>query len=169
MATIRKRKPKRGSRAKPAPDLGAAARYAINAAKSEWRDGFNAGDVERVLAIYEDEFTDMSEQFASFYRDDAKPVLRARLEKLFRENRVEMAPVVIRVVVGGASAFAYGWHTMTLHPKSGGAAIVKRTRYAELWSRGADREWRILMCIDNADHDVELAENVIGRLARSES
>jgi len=35
--------------------------YAINVAKSNYREGFNTGDVERVLSVFAPEFTGRSE------------------------------------------------------------------------------------------------------------
>ncbi len=43
-------------------------RYAINAAKTELREGYNNADVERILAVFADGFTDLSAGQASFYR-----------------------------------------------------------------------------------------------------
>src|SRR5918996_5350619 len=41
-------------------------RYAINAAKTELREGYKNADVERILSVYADAFTDMSDGQPSF-------------------------------------------------------------------------------------------------------
>ena len=47
-------------------------RYAINAAKTELREGYKNADVERILSVYADAFTDMSDGQATFFGPDAK-------------------------------------------------------------------------------------------------
>lgn len=41
-------------------------RYAINAAKTKLREGYNNADVERILSVFADGFTDMTDGQASF-------------------------------------------------------------------------------------------------------
>src|SRR3974390_733074 len=41
--------------------------YAINLAKTILREGYNEGDPERVLSVYDDTFADMSFGMPSFY------------------------------------------------------------------------------------------------------
>jgi hypothetical protein len=41
--------------------------YAINVAKSNYREGFNTADVERVLSVFAPEFTDMSDSRPTRY------------------------------------------------------------------------------------------------------
>lgn len=135
--------------------------YAINAAKTELREGYKNGDVERILAVFADSFTDMRTGQASFYGVDAKTILRARLEKLFREHDVELTPLIFEIVISGDVAIEYGWHRMTLRPKTVGPVNVKRTRYAEVWRCGANRAWQIAFFIDNTDQEPELVEHAL--------
>jgi hypothetical protein len=56
--------------------------YAVNAAKTELREGYNTADVDRILSVFADAFTDMSDNLPSFRSSsgpNAKTVLRARL------------------------------------------------------------------------------------------
>ncbi len=135
--------------------------YAINVAKTELREGYNSGDVERILAVFADSFTDMRTGQASFYGADAKTILRARLEKLFREHDVEMTPLIFDIAISGDVAVEYGWHRMTLRPKGGGSIDVRCTRYAEVWRCSANRAWQIAFFIDNADQEPELLEHAL--------
>jgi ketosteroid isomerase-like protein len=142
--------------------------YAINAAKTELREGYNTADVDRILSAFADAFTDMSDNLPSFHRSSgpsAKTVLRARLEKLFREYTVELAPVAMEFKVAGELAVEHGWHHMKLFPKLGGAAELRRTRYVEVWSRDPQLGWRIVLFIDNRDQEPKLMEEVLLELA----
>jgi ketosteroid isomerase-like protein len=139
-------------------------RYAINAAKTELREGYKNADVERILSVYADAFTDMSDGQATFFGPDAKVVLRARLEKLFDEYQIEFTPIIIAITIAGMVAVEYGWHELTLRPKAGGPAELKRTRYVEVWNRDRDNSWQIVLFIDNIDQKPELAEDQLLKL-----
>jgi ketosteroid isomerase-like protein len=142
--------------------------YAINAAKTELREGYNTADVDRILSVFADAFTDMSDNLPSFHRSNgpnAKIVLRARLEKLFREYEVEFKPIVIEIKVAGELAVEHGWHLMKLSPKLGGGAELRRTRYVEVWSRDPQLAWRIVLFMDNRDQEPELMEELLLQLA----
>jgi len=126
--------------------------YAIHVAKTEVREGYNTGDVDRIAGVFRATgFTDMSEGQPSQYGLEAASVLRQRLESLFSAFWVKMTPIVIDVVVGGDSAYDYGWHEYILTPKSCGEPIRKRERYFELWSKDAKAQWKIAMYFTNAD------------------
>lgn len=138
--------------------------YAINAAKTELREGYNHADVDRILSVFADAFTDMSDNLPTFHTSDgsaAKTVLRARLQKLFREYDVQLTPIVIEIRVAGDLAVDHGWHVMKVSPKVGGAAEVRRTRYVEVWRRDSQGGWRIVLFMDNADGTPELVEDVL--------
>jgi len=125
--------------------------YAINVAKSEYREGFETGDVSRVLSVFADEFTDMSDGRPSRYRDDAPAKLHSHLSGLFQKYHAHLNVIIIEIVALGQIAYDYGWHELTLTPKAGGAPIYQRTRYLELWTKNATGSWRISKYMDNAD------------------
>jgi ketosteroid isomerase-like protein len=125
--------------------------YAINLAKTEFREAYNSGDVGRLLAVYADSFTDMTVGVPSFYGGEAPQVLRSRMTKLFAEYQTKLVISIITVQVLGAVAYDYGWHELTLTPKSGGEPVITRQRYFELWKKDAQGRWRIAFYIDNMD------------------
>jgi len=89
--------------------------YAINVSKTEFREGYNNGDVDRVMAVFQpDGFTDMSEGEPSKYGTEASAVWRKRLAELFEEYSVKLTPIIINIVVLGNTAYDYGWHELTL-------------------------------------------------------
>jgi ketosteroid isomerase-like protein len=125
--------------------------YAINVAKSEYREGFNTGDAARVLSVFGPEFTDMSDGRPSRYRADAAVKLRAYLTDLFEAHEARLNVIIIDVTVLASTAYDYGWHELTLTPKNGGEPRYLRTRYMEVWSKQPNGEWRITKYIDNFD------------------
>jgi ketosteroid isomerase-like protein len=125
--------------------------YAIRVAKMRLRDGYRTGSVEKVLAVYADEFSDMSAGLPSFFGSEAKEVLRYRLRELFKRFRVDLEVTIISISVCGNLAFDWGWHKITLTPKKGGKPTSKRTRYIEIWKKDPARTWKIRHFFDNSD------------------
>ena len=125
--------------------------YALNVAKSEYREGLTTGDVDRILKVFANEFTDMSDGRPSRYAADAPAKLRAYLEELFSAYQAHLNVIIIQIVVLGDVAYDYGWHELTLRPKAGGEPVFKRTRYLELWGKDPAGAWRITRFMDNAD------------------
>ena len=136
-------------------------RYAINVAKTSLREGYNSGDVERILSLFADGFTDMRGGQASFYGREAKTVLKAKLEKLFLEHSVDLAPIIFDIAIAGDLAVEYGWHVLTLRRKTHGQVQVTRTRYVEIWNRDPHLGWRIVFFMDNPDQAPQLVEDIL--------
>src|SRR5271157_4230394 len=118
--------------------------YAINVAKSHYREGFNTADVERVLSAFAPEFTDMSDSRPTRYRADAAAKLRRSLGELFAEHEAKLNVIINAISVFGNNDFDYGWHELTLMPRNGGEPVYRRTRYFELWSKQTKSDWKIL-------------------------
>ena len=125
--------------------------YAINLAKTEFREAYNTGDVQRLLSVYADAFTDMSVGVASFFGAEARQVLQSRLAKLFARYHVTLVVSIIDIRVLGTTAYDYGWHETTLTAEGGGEPIKTRQRYFELWKKDTNGRWRIALYIDNMD------------------
>ena len=134
--------------------------YKINAAKTEFREAFNTGDVDRLLGVFHDEFMDLSLGQPSFFLGEAREMLRRRMSELFSKFEVRMAPIVIDIQVRGDMAIDYGWHKLTLTPKAGGPPVTSRQRYMETWMKDAAGNWKIFIYIDNQDLPPALAPNL---------
>ena len=123
----------------------------IRLAKTELREAYRTRDLKRAMAIFSDNYSDLSNGNASFWGAEAKAVLRHRLQKLFAHYRPTLVVTIISIAVQGGLAFDWGWHKLTLVGKKAGRKISKRTRYLEIWQKEADGQWRIAIFIDNAD------------------
>jgi ketosteroid isomerase-like protein len=131
--------------------------YKINVAKTEFREAYDTGDVDRLLSVFnQDGFTDMSEGGPTKYGAEAIARLRNQASALFAAHSVKLSPIINRIIVLGDMAYDYGWHEFTFQPKNGGVANRKRQRYFELWKRNSDGSWRISLHINNADFREEL-------------
>jgi ketosteroid isomerase-like protein len=136
--------------------------YAISVAKTEYREAYNTGDITRLLNVFSDSFSNMSEGEPSFYGAEGKEALRSQAEKLFREYRANIEVVVIAVNVLGDVAYDCGWHRLTLIPKAGGNTEVVRYRYCEIWRKQATGEWKIVFFISNKDHEPAMLDGLKG-------
>jgi ketosteroid isomerase-like protein len=125
--------------------------YAINVAKTEYREGFNTGNVDGVLSVFAPEFTDNSDGRPSRYGKDAPLKLRRYLEQLFADYDANLIVIVAAIVISGNLAYDYGWHELTLTPRNGGERRLIRKRYLELWKKQQSGDWRIIRYIDNDD------------------
>lgn len=132
--------------------------YLINVAKTEFREGYNRGDVDRILSIFAEEgFTNMSEGAPNYYDEAATMELRERLTELFAKYAVTLGVIIIKIVILGNAAYDYGWHEFTLRPRDGGETVRKRERYFELWRKNLSGNWKISLLINNADVREQMA------------
>ena len=125
--------------------------YAIRLAKTKLRDAYGEGDVDGVLSVFADGFSDASAGLASFYGPEARAVLKHRLTNLFSKYNAQLAVTIISIRVQGPMAFDWGWHKLILTPKKGGRSITTRTRYLEIWQKDTKGKWKIAIYFDNVD------------------
>src|SRR5271155_607480 len=125
--------------------------YAINAAKTEFRDAFNFAEVPRILAIADPEIVNFSDGQPSEFGKSGLEALRIRLEDLFARYTAKLTVIVIEIRLEGEVAYDYGWHDITLTPKQGGSPIRRRDRYVDIWRRSKEGSWKLWMYMDNRD------------------
>jgi len=130
-----------------------------NDAKTEFREGFNTGNVDRIMAVFGDAVTDFSDGFPSFFGDEGNNVLRRRLEKLFQACHIRVVVTIIDIEMLGDVAIEYGWHEWTMTPKTSCEDRVIRERYVDIWRKQADGRWKISLYINNADHQPEMPDS----------
>jgi len=125
--------------------------YAINAAKTEFREGFNLADTSRILAVADPDLVNFSDGQPSEFGQSGLDALKTRLANLFERFTAKLAAIVIEIRLQGDVAYDYGWHELTLTPKDGGRPIQRRDRYVGIWRRNKDGNWKLWMYMDNQD------------------
>ncbi|HTV59779.1 MAG TPA: nuclear transport factor 2 family protein [Verrucomicrobiae bacterium] len=125
--------------------------YAINAAKTDFRECFNFSDVSRLLAIADPEMVNFSDGMPWGIGRGGLDDLKFRLEKLFEQFNVQLAVIVIEIRIEGNAAYDYGWHEFTFTPKEGGEVVRRRDRYVDIWRKNEAGEWKLWMYMDNRD------------------
>ena len=133
--------------------------YALNLAKTEYREGFNTGDLDRILQLFGPGYCDFSEDVPSFYGPDAHEALRIRLRALFRQYDVQLAVVIGDFAIHGDVAAEWGWHKFTLTAKSGGEPQHHTERYLQCWRKHADG-WKIEWFMSNAAPPKKMVEEL---------
>jgi ketosteroid isomerase-like protein len=126
--------------------------YFISLAKTQYREGYNTGDIDRILSVFNDNLTNWAEGDASFYGTEGKQALREQLEGIFARFTAEMAVIIIDIGIKGDTAFDWGWHKLTLTSKATGEVTHTKYRYYETWKRQADGSWKIDLLISNKEH-----------------
>ena len=130
--------------------------FAINAAKTEFRECFNLGDASRVLAIADPDLVSFSDGQPSEFGASGLEALKTRLTDLFERFTAKLSVIVIEIRLQGDVAYDYGWHDLTLTPKDGtpkdgGESIRYRHRYVDIWRRNKEGNWKLWMYMDNQD------------------
>jgi ketosteroid isomerase-like protein len=125
--------------------------YAVNVAKTEFREGFNLGDAARILAIADPQLVSFSDGQPSEFGESGLEALEIRLKNLFERFTASLAVIVNEVRIEGDVAYDYGLHDLTLTPKDGGQPIHRRNRYVDIWRRNKEDRWKLWMYIDNRD------------------
>lgn len=129
---------------------------AIRLAKTVFRDGYKRGNVDSILSVFGDGFSDMSDGHPSFYGTEAPAVMRHRLRRLFAKYRARMVVTMFSIVIEGGLALDRGQHALTLTPRKGGRPRTTRTRYLEIWKKNQQGQWKIAVYIDNLDLPPEM-------------
>lgn len=125
--------------------------YAINVAKSEFRECFNLGDASRMLAIADPDLVNFSDGRPSEFGESGLHTLKTRLTHLFERFAAKLVVIVIEIRLQGNVAYDYGWHDLTLTPKQGGEPIRRRDRYVDIWRKDKEGSWKLWMYMDNQD------------------
>jgi len=125
--------------------------YAINAAKSEFRDCFNLSDVSRLLAIADPDLVNFSDGQPCEFGMSGLDALKTRLENLFERFTTRLVVIAMEIRLQGDVAYDYGWHDLTLTPKDGGQPTRRRDRYVDIWRRNKEGKWKLWMYMDNQD------------------
>ena len=135
--------------------------YAINVAKTEFREAFNSGNVSVLLALADPDLVNFADGHPSEFGDRGLDALRRRLAALFERFTAKLSIIAIEIRLQGDFAYDYGWHDLTLTPKDGGQPVHRRDRYVDIWRKNKKGNWKLWMYMDNQDvGDPFQAENI---------
>ena len=124
--------------------------YAINFAKTEFREAFNSGDPERLIALLDPAFVYMRDGVPTANGDVATDAIRASFRELTSHYYVQLVPIIIEIRVQDSVAWDYGWQTWRKTPRDGGPQVTVKDRYADVWRKSERGEWKLWMYTSNA-------------------
>lgn len=130
--------------------------YAINTAKTEFRDAFNTGEIQGLVGVLDPDIVAFSAGFPCAFGAGVAETLGAQYRELAAQYRIQLDPIVIEIRIDGNVGYDYGWHVWTLTPVSGGEAITRRERYVDIWRRNAAGKWKLWMFMNNEDVPMQM-------------
>ena len=123
--------------------------YAINSAKAEFREAFNTGDPERLIALLDPAFVYMPDGVPTANGTDAADTILAQFRELTPHNYLQLVPVIIEIQIQDSVAWDYGWHTWRKTPRDGGSQVIVKDRYVNVWRKNERGEWKLWMYMSN--------------------
>ena len=130
--------------------------YAINRAKTEFREAFNGGKLARLVSVLDPAVVAFPAGRPCAFGPEVAEALRAEYRELAAKYRVRLDPIVIEIRVEGSIAHDYGLHLWTLTPIAGGAPVTRRERYVDIWRKDANGEWKLWMFMNNEDVPMQM-------------
>ena len=124
--------------------------YAINFGKTEFREAFNTGDPERVIALLDPEFVYMPDGLSQTMGTAAVETIRSQFRELTARYNVQLLPIIIEIRIQDSVAWEYGWHTWRKTPRDGGSQVTVKDRYVNVWRRNERGEWKLWMYMSNS-------------------
>ena len=130
--------------------------YAINFAKTEFREAFNTGDPERLIALLDPTFVYMPDALSLATGADAADAIRTQLRELTASYYMELQPIIIEVRIQDSVAFEYGWHIWKKTPRDGSPLVHAKNRYVDIWRKNEKGEWKLWMYMNNSDIPIQM-------------
>lgn len=124
--------------------------YAINFVKTEFREAFNSGDPERLIALLDPAFVYMPDGVPTANGGSAANAIRAQFRALTEHYEVQLVPIIIEIRIQDSVAWDYGWQTWRKTPRDGGPQVVVKDRYVNVWRKNERGEWKLWMYMSNA-------------------
>jgi len=127
-----------------------------------------SSDIERVMSVFASGVTEFTSGGPSFYGEEGRSAIRARLAALMERYLVELSVIIIAYEIRGNFGFDYGWHDYVLTPKDrGGEPKRYRTRYMATWKKTADGQWLINRFMDNLEHQPILLTDELAAISKN--
>ena len=123
--------------------------YAINFATTEFREAFNSGNPERLIALLDPAFVYMPDGVPTANGSGATDAIGAQFRELTTQYYVQLIPIIIAIRIQDSVAWNYGWHTWRKTPRDGRSPITVKDRYVNLSRKNERGEWKLWMYMSN--------------------
>lgn len=122
---------------------------AIESAINDFIEGYNAGEVDRLLKVYSDDFIDMSVGAPTVQGKEALEYTESKLKETFANYTGNLSVSTDRISVSGDVAYTYGSFEVRLKPKDKGEDVLIHRRFLEIWRKQGDGNWKVIASMDN--------------------
>lgn len=137
-----------GACAPAAPEMNAPADLAaVTALRTNFQNGFNAGDAAAIMNGYSADPISMGNHQPTATGRDAVMASNKALFEAMKAN-IEIIPDETKTM--GNMGYERGHFKITMTPKAGGPPIMDEGRYFITLEKGADGAWKVTRDIDNS-------------------
>ena len=130
--------------------------YAINSAKTEFREAFNTGNPERLITLLDPAFVYMPDGVSSAIGTGAADAIRAQFRELTARYSVQLLPIIIEIRIQDNVAYDYGWHVWKKMSRDGRPQVTVKNRYVDIWRKNEKGEWKLWMYMSNTDVPMQM-------------
>ena len=125
--------------------------YSIRLAKTELRDGYNTGDVDRILSVFSDGWAICPPVVLHFGGRRRRRFCAIGSSECSQSIAPDWPSPSFQFGSLATGHLTGDGVSLTLTPRKGGRPKKVRTRYVEIWVKEADGKWRIAIFLDNID------------------
>ena len=123
---------------------------AIKKIASDWNAGWDRGDVEALLKLYEDHPTLLPQGQPAIA---GKEAIRPLYQSVFKDYIIQGKGEVIAVGSSGDLGYFWSSYSLTATPKAGGEPVTSRGKSLFIVKRQVDHSWKIALLMDNSDEE----------------
>ncbi len=124
-------------------DLAAIKKIAL-----DWNAGWESGNVEALLSLYEQNPVLMPQGQPAVFGKDA---IRSLYQSVFKDFIIKGSGKVVEAEVSGNLGYFWSSYSLTATPKAGGDPIISTGKSLFIVKRQDDDSWKIARLIDNSD------------------
>ena len=125
----------------------AAQEAQMRAASAAWDEAFNAGDLERLTALYAEDAVDMPPGFPALEGIEA---ISGDLQYIFETFEARHQTSIVDLKIDGDLALERANYSMTMIPKAGGETVTEVGKHIVVRQK-IGNEWKVLWEIWNTD------------------
>jgi len=119
----------------------------VRAARAAWNDAYNAGDVNRLIALYTEDAVSMAPGIPATV---GRPAIKTDLGMFLADNKVRETAQIQDIMIQGDLAIERANYVAQITPRTG-KSFTERGKHIVAYRRGADRQWRVKWEIWNSD------------------
>lgn len=120
---------------------------AVAAASAAWDEAFNAGELKRLMARYQEDAVSMPPGAPALL---GRKAIDADFKGFFEGNVVEHHTVNATRHAAGDTVVERAEYTLTIRPKDGSAPAQEEGKHIVVHARQADGSWKVMWEIWNA-------------------